>query len=190
MIKINLLPVRAAKKKETARQQIVIFLFGVGSIAVVFFFAYSIILTQISSTNNRIADGERELQQLKQKLGEIDNIKKLQDEVKKKLDILAQLRKGKTGPVERLAALSEATPEKVWLTKYSESGPSVSLGGVAYTEELIAAFIRNLEASKQFFNVELLVSEQSEISGVKVKRFDLTCRIEPLKKEEPKPAKK
>jgi type IV pilus assembly protein PilN len=190
MIKINLLPVRAAKKKETARQQILIFFFGIGSVAVIFFFLYSIVLAQIVTTKNRIEAGEKELQQLKQKIGEIENIKKLQDEVKKKLDILAQLRKGKTGPVDRLAALSDATPEKVWLTKYSENGTSLSLAGTAYTEDLIAEFIRKLEASKQFFNVELLYSEQTEISGIKVKKFELSCKIEPPKKEEPKPVKK
>jgi type IV pilus assembly protein PilN len=84
-------------------------------------------------------------------------------------------------------ALSDTVPEKVWLTRYAEGGDSVSIGGIAYTEELIADFMRNLETSQQFSSVELLVSEQVDVSGIKAKRFDLTCKLGPLRKEEPKP---
>jgi type IV pilus assembly protein PilN len=128
---------------------------------------------------------------LKAKIGEIENIKRLQDEVKKKLDVLNQLRKDKAGPANRLAKLSEATPDKLWLIKYSESGSSVSLAGIAYNEELIAEFMRNLQATGYFTNVELLVSQQAELGGVKAKQFELSCMITSGKQEEPpQPAKK
>jgi len=50
--------------------------------------------------------------------------------------------------------------------------------------------MRNLQASDEFINVELVVSEQVEISGVKAKRFDITCTINPNKKDEPVPLPK
>lgn len=186
MIKINLLLVRGAKKKETVKQQIIILvLVLVVSVAIMAgIFAY--IMGKISSTKEAIARSEAEIQQLKAKIGQIENIKKLQDEVKKKLDVLNQLRSGKTGPVKRLTALSEATPDKAWVTRYSESGESVNISGIAYTEELIAEFMRNLEASREFTAIELQVSEQIDVSGIKAKRFDLVCKLPSLKKEEPK----
>jgi type IV pilus assembly protein PilN len=97
--------------------------------------------------------------------------------VKKKLDVLNRLRKEKTGPSIRLAKLSDATPEKLWLTKYTENGVNVSIGGVAYNEDILALFLRNLQASDEYANVELLVSEQAEMGGVKAKRFDITCTL-------------
>lgn len=175
MIKINLLPVRAAQKKESARQQISILLLSMTAVLVIAFGIYSVTLAKISTAQEEIGKSEQEIKRLKEKIGEIDNIKKFQAEVKKKLDILNQLRRDKTGPATRLAKLSDAVPDKLWLTKYAETGGNVSLAGVAVNEDLIAAFMRNLQASNAFTNVELLVSEQLEISGIKAKKFEISC---------------
>jgi len=184
MIKINLLPVRATKKKETAKQQLVIFGFSLAAFLVLATAVYSIELVKIKSAKDDIETSTKEIQRLKTVIGEIDNIKKLQDEVKKKLDVLNRLRQEKTGPAIRLAKLSDATPERLWLTKYTESSGNVSISGVAFNEELIAAFLRNLQATDEFINVELQVSEQLELSGVKAKKFDIACALKATKKEE------
>jgi type IV pilus assembly protein PilN len=186
MIRINLLPYRASKKKETATQQFALMGVILAVTIVVLGVAYAITLGKISTTKEEITRSETELANLKKKIGEIDNLKKLQAEVQKKLDTLSQLRKEKTGPATRLARMSDIVPEKVWLTRYQESGLNVSLSGLAYSEELIAEFMRSIQASQEFGNVELQVSEQQEVGGVKLKKFDLTCVIKVEKKEEPK----
>lgn len=185
MIKINLLPVRATKKKESAKQQLLIFIVTLVAFLAVAMAVYSVTLIRIKSAKNDIEKSDQEIQRLKKVIGEIDNIKKLKEEVKKKLDVLNRLRKEKTGPAIRLAKLSEATPEKLWLTKYVESGTNISIAGIAFNEELIAAFLRNLQSSGEFANVELQVSEQVELSGVKAKKFDISCSLQAAKKEEP-----
>ncbi|HEY6871489.1 MAG TPA: PilN domain-containing protein [Geobacteraceae bacterium] len=185
MIKINLLPVRAAKKKETAKQQLAIFVVSLVTVVALAAAAYSMELVKIKSAKDDIDKSEKEVQRLKTVIGEIDNIKKLQDEVKKKLEVLNHLRQEKTGPALRLAKLSDATPDKLWLTKYSENNGIVSISGVAVNEELIAEFLRNLQASNDFVNVELQVSEQTEISGIKAKKFDIACVLKNFKKDEP-----
>jgi type IV pilus assembly protein PilN len=191
MIRINLLPVRAAKKKETAKQQIAILLVSVIGVLIVASVVYFLTLGKISAAKEEIEKSEAEVKRLKAKIGEIDNIKKLQGEVKKKLDILNQLRHDKTGPANRLAKLSDVVPDKLWLTKYTESGGNVSVGGETFNEETIAAFMRNLQASGEFTNVELVVSEQAEVKGIKTKKFDITCAIKSYKAAEPeKPQKK
>ncbi len=192
MIRINLLPVRAIKKKETAKQQIFILIFSVCALLAIGIAVFTVLQTKIITAKKEIESSEKELQQLKTKIGEIENIKKLQDEVKKKLDVLNQLRRDKAGPANRLAKLSEAVPDKLWLTKYTENGNNVSLAGIAYTEDLIAEFMRKLQATDNFTNVELLVSQQTEVNGVKAKQFELSCQIKSGKPEgpPPQPAKK
>jgi type IV pilus assembly protein PilN len=177
MIKINLLPVRSSKKKETAKQQLAILLLTVAGILAVSFAVYSVTLTKISAAKDDIDISEKEIQSLKAKIGEIDNIKKLQAEVKKKLDVLNQLRKGKTGPASRLAKLSDATPDKLWLTKYAENGANVAISGVALSEDIIADFMHKLQGNDEFANVELQVSEQLDIKGLKAKRFDISYAL-------------
>jgi type IV pilus assembly protein PilN len=186
MIRINLLPYRASKKKETATQQLTIMgVILIIALAVVGA-AYAITIGKISTTKAEITRSEAELANLKKKIGEIDNLKKLQAEVQKKLDTLSQLRKEKTGPATRLARISDIVPEKMWLTKYQESGTNVLISGLAYNEELIAEFMRSIQSSQEFGNVDLQVSEQQEISGVKLKKFDLSCVIKVENKAEPK----
>jgi type IV pilus assembly protein PilN len=191
MIRINLLPVRAAKKKETAKQQLYILLVSVLGLLLIFVVLYVTILAKISSTKDQLSRADSELQQLKAKIGQIDSIKKLKDDVQKKLDVLNKLRKDKTGPAQRLAALSDAVPDKLWLSGYSENGDNVKLSGAAFSEELIATFMRNLESSPHYTGVELVVSEQVDIAGIKGKKFEVTCKLKGFKKEEPtQPQKK
>ena len=177
MIKINLLPVRAAKKKETAIQQVSIFCFSVGIVALIVVALYGLKLGQISSTNNDITTANAKINELKTKIGKLEELKKFKEQVKKKLDVLTQLRKNKTGPAQRLATLSDITPDKLWLTAYAENNESVKLSGVAYSEDLIAQFMRSIQASNDFTGVELVVSEQKEISGTKLKSFELTFKL-------------
>jgi len=178
MIKINLLPVRAAKKKETAIQQIVIFCVAVVAIALVVTSLYMVKRVQISAAREDIVTAENKINELKKKIGKIEELKALKEQVKKKLGVLSQLRKNKTGPAQRLLSLSDLTPDKLWLTNYSESGPNVKISGIAFTEDLIAYFMKALEASGDFMTVELMVSEQTELAGTKLKKFDLTMMLE------------
>jgi type IV pilus assembly protein PilN len=189
MIKINLLPIRAAKKKETAIQQISIFSFSIALVGLIVIALYGLKLGQISSVKDDISAANVKINELKTKIGKLEELKKFKEQVKKKLDVLAQLRKNKTGPAQRLATLSDITPEKLWLTAYAESSDNVKLAGVAYTEDLIALFMRNVQASNDYSGVELIVSEQKEISGTKLKSFELSFKlkstvpaVEPTKK--------
>jgi len=177
MIKINLLPVRAAKKKETAIQQVSIFCFSICLVAVVVLALYGLKLGQISTAKNDISAANIKITELKAKIGKLEELKKFKEQVKKKLDVLAQLRKNKTGPAQRLATLSDITPEKLWLTAYSEANDTVRLTGVAYSEDLIAQFMRSVQASNDYTGVELVVSEQREISGTKLKSFELSFKL-------------
>lgn len=177
MIKINLLPVRAAKKKETAVQQLTILGLAVFLVLAVVLTMYVVKRAQITATKNDIAAANNTISELKKKLGKLEELKSLKEQVKKKLDVLTQLRKNKSGPAHRLATLSESTPDQLWLTAYTENGSDIKMSGFAFTEDLIAAFMRSLEASSDYMNVELLVSEQSVLGDNKLKRFDISCKL-------------
>jgi type IV pilus assembly protein PilN len=182
MIRINLLPVRAAKRKETARQQVVILLGTLVILFLITFLVYSYLLVKISSTKEEISRSEQEIVELKAKIGKIKDLEKLKSDVQKKLDVLTRLRTEKTGPVQRLRTLSQSAPEKLWLTSYSESGSAITINGVSFNEDLIASFMKSIEASTDFEKVELVVSEQAEMAGMKLKKFELKFSLEPPKK--------
>ncbi|BCS53489.1 PilN domain-containing protein [Geobacter sp. SVR] len=191
MIRINLLPVRAARKKETAVQQVALFCMSLILVLAIVLAMYMIKRAQIASTHQEIAAATVRIKELKAKIGKLEALKNLKEQVRKKLDVLAQLRRNKSGPAHRLATLSDITPDQLWLTAYSESGADIKLSGLALNEDLIATFMRSLDASSDYTGVELVVSEQSEAGGTKLKRFDITCKLrlpEPAKVQDPAPA--
>lgn len=190
MIRINLLPVRAAKKKETAIQQFVLVGVVVVLIAVVVGSLYGMKYVQVNTTKNEITSANNKIKELETKIGKLNALKDLKEQVKKKLDVLAQLRKNKTGPAQRLASLSDLTPDQLWITGYNESAQDIKLSGVAFTEELIAQFMKSLEASTDFMGVELLVSEQIVVGDTKLKKFDISMKLESVAVPPPAAVKK
>lgn len=177
MIKINLLPVRAAKKKETAVQQITIFCCSVVLVLVIVGVMYGVKLGQISSTKSDITAANTKINELKSKIGKLEELKTLKEQVRKKLDVLSTLRKNKTGPAQRLATMSDIVPEQLWLTAYAENGINIKVSGKAFTEDLIAQFMRNIQSSNDFTGVELIESLQIDEAGMKLKSFQLSFKL-------------
>jgi len=166
------------QKREAALQQLVILVVSLVLVLVIVLALWLMRLNQISSINKDIAAAKARVSELEQKISRLNNLKKLKEEVKKRLDVLIQLRANKTGPASRLATLSDSTPDQLWLESYRENGQEIKITGMAFNEELIAQFIRALEGSPEFERVDLIVSEQKDVAGTKLKRFELACRIE------------
>jgi len=178
MIRINLLPVRAAQKKEKLRSQLsILFL----CLILVFAGCGALYVTKMFALDNlkqELADIDRQNTALKKKLGEIANYEKKKKALEQKLKVLADLKAGKAGPVHLLDELSRALPDKVWLTQFTEKAGKIDLAGVGDTEQTVAAFMNNLEKSPYYKGVELSVTEQTTVGGVKMQKFTLKCRTE------------
>jgi type IV pilus assembly protein PilN len=179
MIRINLLPVRAAQKKARLHGQMAV----LGSALIVTVVAcavvYSSIMISISSEKKEIASIEQEINSLKKVLGEVARFKQLQKEYQAKLDVLMALKEKKTGPVHLLDELSRVLPEMLWIDDFKESGGNITLKGVGLNEATVARFLKDLEASPYYSGVELRVTEQQvQKGGLKLQKFDLTCRVE------------
>jgi type IV pilus assembly protein PilN len=146
MIRINLLPVRAVKKREM-NQQVLVILGAVLLLGVVgnyFWYAnrdglYQENAKALAKTRARIAD-------LEKVIGEVTNINTRKAEVEKKLAVLDELRKGRSGPVRLLDALATAVPKKAWLTSFTEERGSVKLAGSAVSHDEVAELMRNLNS--------------------------------------------
>ena len=82
MIKINLLPVRAAKKKETAIQQLVIFGVVIALIAVIVMSLYVVKRIQIAATQDDIKTANSRINELKTKIGKLEELRNLKEQVK------------------------------------------------------------------------------------------------------------
>jgi len=178
MIKINLLPVRAARRKENIRQQVSMFF-----LCVVFFLCVMGYLTismnrTISGLNGKIEVAQGELQKYQAIEKKVSKIKKELRKLEEKMDIIAQLEANRTGPVRFMDALTGLVlADKMWLTTLTETKGMMKLAGVATDNKTIADFMSRLEGSPDFTAVDLISSKQIAQHDKKLKAFTVTCRV-------------
>ncbi len=178
MIRINLLPVRAAQKKERLRSQVTILVLSVVGSITVCALVWMSLSVKVDDVQAEIRAKNAEIARLKKTIGEVDQFKKLQNELRGKLDILSTLKANRSGPVRLLDELSKVIPEKVWITTFTESGGEIVIAGAGLTEESVADFMGKLEASAYYMNVELDVLEQKKIDGRDMQSFKVRCTVE------------
>ena len=175
MIRINLLPVRAAQKKEKFRAQLSILILCLIAISVACGAEWFMKQSQIDEAKSEISSIQQQINQLNRQIGEVSRYKQLQADLKKKLEILQVLKDSRSGPIHLLDELNKALPDKVWLTSYSVNGNSVSLEGLAVDENAVASFMERLVASPYYGKVELGGISQQTANQIKLHKFVLTC---------------
>ena len=195
MIRINLLPFRAARKRENVKRQITIYIASVCCALIIMgglFYKYSKDLSDVKNEESRL---NKELAGYQKELKEIKDLENKIKQINSKLDIIKELEKGKTGPVLLLSDIADAVPkDKLWLTSLSENGGKLSLSGTAMDNETVSLFMTNLEKTEQITADPVLKSvKRRELPQYKltVSDFSLECKTyAAAKKAEKKPTKK
>ncbi|MCK4503575.1 MAG: PilN domain-containing protein [Desulfuromonadales bacterium] len=178
MIRINLLPVRAAQKKEKLRSLLSIFILCIAMVCIGCGSMYVQKQSAIKGVKGEIAVINQKNKDLRKKIGQVRDFEKKKKDLEQKLSTLQSLKAGKSGPVHLLDELSGALPDKVWLTKFSENGGRVDISGVADSEKTVAVFMKSLDASPYYQGIELSVTEQTVADDQKMQRFTLRCSVE------------
>lgn len=178
MIRINLLPIRAAQKKARLQGQLLVLVLSLVLTALICGGLYASVAAKISAEKQEITEIDKEIKRLQKAIGEVAQFKKLQKEFQGKLDVLSKLKEKKTGPVLLLDELSRVLPEKLWIESFQENRGVVSIKGVGLDEETVARFMRDLEASPYYRQVDLKVTQQAIQGSLKLQKFDISCRTE------------
>jgi len=175
MIRINLLPIRAAKKKEEAKRQLILFISGLVLILGAGLSVYQTkksVLNELEAANSKL---EREIADLKKVIGEVDEYKAQQEKLEQKLQVIRTLKLNKTGPVHLLDELALRIPEKLWLTALDQIDKKATIEGISINNEVIATFMSRLEESKYFTEVYLVSIQAAKTNEeLNLKDFRLT----------------
>ncbi|MCY1081142.1 PilN domain-containing protein [Archangium lansingense] len=144
MIRINLLPVRAKVRPNAGRQVLALFVFVLVGAGVGNYMWYADRDGVVQAQAEGLANTRRRIADLDKTIGEVKNINTRKIEVEKKLAVLDELRRGRSGPVRLLDALSTALPKKAWIKAFNEERGSVKLTGSAVSHDDVAELMRNL----------------------------------------------
>jgi type IV pilus assembly protein PilN len=172
MIRINLVRGKRKKRRELNVGSMWIALPLVVLAGTLYF--HTTVSGRISRLDADIVKANADIERLKKEIGEVEKFKARKAELQKKVDIISNLQKGRTGPVRHFEALSAAIPEKCWIDTLSVKDEKVTLSGIALNNYTIANFMTALGQTGRFRDVVLGAAEQTTMAGVKLVKFNLT----------------
>jgi type IV pilus assembly protein PilN len=176
MIRMNLLPVREARRKASQRQQVALLggAVGIGFVAVVGL--HMTLQTRISSAREEIARTERELTKLQETLGDVEDFRKKKEDIQRKLSVISDLQRSRNEPVKILDEIATRIPERVWLTGLTVKSGMIDMAGFGLDNEVIAAFMTSLDESPYLTSLELLETQLEDKKALKLNRFKIRAR--------------
>ena len=194
MIRINLLPFRAARKKENIRRQISIYMLSLLFLFALMGYFFLQLTANLNGLKTKQSELNAELKKYEEVLKRIADLEKKLKELKSKLAVIKELERNKTGPVHLLDEIAKAVPkEKLWLSKFSETKGTLVLNGTAMDNETVALFMTNLEKSEYITSVDLQSTKMRTLPEYKlsVSDFVLECKTYAFKEkvEAPKATK-
>lgn len=188
MIRINLLPVREARRRADVQQQLAVIglvlaasLGGAG-------WTHLTMTSKISDARMRVAQTEAEIKKFDEQLKQVEAYKAKKKEVQDKLDVIQGLERSRSGPVHMMDELAVHTPDRLWLTKLDAKAGKITLEGKSLDNEIVALFLTKLNDSPYFDKVELGATELETKEGLKLNKFQVVAMADDPNKPKPDPA--
>jgi type IV pilus assembly protein PilN len=177
MIRINLLPYRAARKKENVRYQFSVFIGSVILACLVVLWVNIMFNGKIKDLNTEIANTKAQVAKYQEINKEIADIKKNLALLEKKIEVIQSLERDRKAPVKNLDSLYEVLVEKrMWYTQIEEKANTISVTGVAVDNQTVADYMVRLEKSERFEKVQLATIKQYTLKDkeeLSLKQFDV-----------------
>jgi len=173
MVNINLLPIKSELRKRTLIEHGAVAGLCLALLLIVIISVQTSMQARRDDLNQQIADAKVEITRLTKEAQQIEEFKKKKEDLERKLDIIANLNTQKSGPVEILDQLSLMVPEKAWFSSINNTGTSLVIEGIAVDNPTIAHFMKRLQSSQYFSEVELVLSQQEGGN----QKFVIKCKI-------------
>ncbi|MBI5438169.1 MAG: PilN domain-containing protein [Nitrosomonadales bacterium] len=177
MMRVNLLPHRAEKRRARQIQFAALSIISVvlGALLVGFVHGYF---------SNRISYQERRNEYLKQETAKLDKqiaeIKKLREETQSLLErknVVENLQSTRSDVVHLLDQMLRILPEGVYLKTLRQTGTKINISGYAQTNARISTLMRAIENSPWLSSPSLGVIQASSANGARVSEFTLTFNL-------------
>jgi len=173
MAHINLLPWREELAKQKKRE----FAFSAGGSVVV---AALIVLMGhlhvdglITNQNQRNAFLENEIQILNERIGRIQQLEAMKDNLLARMNVIQELQSSRPESVHLMDELVRTLPEGVYLSSFDQRGKSLSMVGVAQSNARVSDYMRNIDSSEWFTGPRLDLIKTTEVDRRRIANFTL-----------------
>ena len=177
MIRVNLLP-RTVRISAERDWRSVGGAAAAGLIVVVMLFMWWSVASEARSLKRQITSMEAELKKLEHVAKKVERFKREKKDLEERLKVIQRLLASQSVPVHLLQTLSVELTDELWLTSISKKGTRLRIKGYSFTDFGIANFMTRLSRKAPLLqDVELVVSEQTEVQKTTLKKFEIVCKM-------------
>lgn len=178
MIEINLLPHREARRRAELKHAVTTSVFVALMLVLGLYVAESSVDGRKERAQASIKQLRSDLARYKPQQAKVAEFKKTRAELKEKIAVIEGLDAARTGPVRILEEVGVQTPPRLWLTRLRTEGGKITLEGASLDNTVVADFLRNLNDSTRFANVDLDSTEsRNAVEGVELVNFVITADL-------------
>lgn len=177
MIRINLLSAKEEKKRVRGLNDIIIGLLAIIAVIAVIVAIDLVQSKRIRDTNNEIAEVKKRINSLEVIKNKVEQFKSKNKELQDKVKVISVLEENRTGPLFVMDALGQAIPNKAWVDRFSETNNMAQIEGTAWDELTISDFMKRLQSSPYFQDVDLAVINTKEVQQLSLKTFVIQSRL-------------
>ena len=151
---------------------LIVVLFGIGG-----WYWQRDVVKEHDRLSKELAAKEVRIKQLSGVRAAYEEKQKQATQLKKRFDVIDQLRNGQAGPVKLLNTMGDTVSgtDAVWINSMTEDGNNVNLSGIALSPTAVANLMTNLKSSGYFKNVELKETSEEDYKTLPAFTFTLIC---------------
>lgn len=192
MIRINLLPHRAEKRKARQTQFISLSVLVVLAALFIIFVVHSAISTQIAYQERRNAYLEQEIKELDKQIEEIKKLREQTQSLLARKNVVEDLQRTRADVVHLLDQMLRILPEGVYLKTLKQTGNRIALVGYAQSSARVSTLMRAVEDSPWLDSPALVEIHATKVGDTRLNEFSLNFNVtkQVAAKEAEKPAQR
>ena len=175
-VKINLLDWRT--ELNNLRKQQFLAMLGLGAalaIGGVFVVWYGVSdAIEYQQERNRFL--QTQIAEMDKKIKEIEELEKVKANLLARMKVIEQLQASRAAMVHFFDEILNTLPEGVYLKSLRQAGASVTIDGVAESNNRVSAYMKNIESSRWFAEPRLVIINTKDVNKRRRSEFQLTFK--------------
>jgi type IV pilus assembly protein PilN len=171
MIRINLLPREEGVQSVEQRRQLRVAYAVLGANVAAALVMSLLFGTLASRRESQLESIRTEVDQVMKVVKDVQDVERQRGTLQEKRRVIAELEHKASGPLRILVTLSDAAPQRLWLSEFTDRSGEVTITGLAIDDPTVAEFLSRLQRSPHFHGLELVETAQALEGQTRVKKF-------------------
>ncbi len=179
MIRINLLPYRAERRRARNRQFGVAAALTAGLGVVIWFAGHTVLAGRIEGQEARNDYLKKQIAVLDKQIAEIKTLKTQIQALLARKEVVEKLQSNRTEVVHLMDQMVRIVPEGVYFTRLKQTGNHLSLTGYAQSSARVSTLMRNIEDSPWLGEPQLVEIKAEQVGKLRLNQFTLNFKLTP-----------